>query len=154
MPRSSRCAQLGLAAALVILCAGCGKSWTMNGQVEGTATLDGKPLADVVVEFIPDADPKVQAPISHGTTDEKGHFVLSCVNSKSGAVVGKHNVIIRVGRSESPDGKKPPSVPEQYTFVAKTPLKLEVTADKHTGYDLLLTTKAEPKSKSPQDPTR
>ena len=142
MPAKSLATRFGLAAVLFALAAGCSAdNWVMNEQVEGTAKLDGKPVVNAVVQFVPSGDPKKQAPLSRGTTDDKGHFVLACDNKKSGAVIGKHNVVILVGRGED-DGKQSESgVPNVYANLAKTPLKIEVTADKHT-YDLDLTAKA------------
>jgi len=135
MPSTPLCVRLGLVALLLALTAGCsGENWTMNEQVDGTVKLDGEPLANAVVEFVPDLDKKKQAPISRGTTDDKGHFVLTCDNKKPGAVIGKHNVLVHTGRTEG-DGKPPPTLPGVYSNPVKTPLKIEVTADKHT-YDL------------------
>jgi len=142
MPAKSLGTRRWLAAVLVALAAGCsGDNWVMNEQVDGTVKLDGKPVANAVVEFVPSVDTKKQAPVSRGTTDEKGHFVLECDNKKSGAVIGKHSVLVLTGRGED-DAKQPVSaVPNVYSNLAKTPLKIDVTADKHT-YDLDLTAKA------------
>jgi hypothetical protein len=141
MPVKSLAPRFGLAAALFALAAGCsGNNWVMNEQVDGTAKFDGKPLANAVIEFVPAADGKKQPWLSRGTTDEKGHFVLTCDNKKSGAVVGPHSVLVYVGRGEG-DGKAPEPIPNVYTNLAKTPLKIDVTADKHT-YDLELSAKA------------
>src|SRR5262249_17885169 len=97
-------------------------------------------LAGVVVQFVPTGEPKKQPPISHATTDDKGRYVLMCENNKSGAVIGKHSVLIIVGRSEDENKQPETAVPNGYTNLAKTPLKIDVTADKHT-YDLELTAK-------------
>lgn len=140
MPTTSACVRLGVVALLLAFAAGCsGENWVINEQVEGTVKLDGKPLANVAVEFVPTGDPKKQPPLSHGTTDDKGHFVLTCDNKKPGAVVGKHSVLVIVGRSEG--DKQPDPIPAVYANLNKTPLKLEITPDKHT-YDLDLTAKA------------
>ena len=143
MPRRFRCARLAAAVLLAVAFAGCAKNWPINEQVDGTAKLDGEPLAGVLVEFIPDVDKKVQAPISRATTDDKGHFVLMLPTEKPGAVIGKHNVVVHAGRAEGGEaaGKKAAVVPMIYSTAAKSPLKgIEVTADKHT-YDLALTVK-------------
>ncbi len=138
-----------LSLGIVLALAGCSRStsYTQNESVEGTVTLDGAPVANAVVQFVPDIDPKVQAPSSSGYTDEKGHFKLTCENTKPGAVVGKHNVVVFPGRSgggaddeeakAAPRAKAAP-VPNVYSLASTTPLKVEVTADKHT-YDLTLT---------------
>jgi hypothetical protein len=146
---------LGLGIVLVLVPVGCSGtlSYTQNESVEGTVTLDGVPVANAVVQFVPDVDPSTQAPMSSGYTDEKGHFSLTCDNKKSGAVVGKHNVVVLPGRGgtadaeEAKEGKevgrgKIAPVPGVYAVAAKTPLKIEVTADRHT-YDLTLTRRAQ-----------
>jgi hypothetical protein len=132
-----------LGAALLVVGAGCGeKKWNMNEQVEGTVKLDGTPLRNVRVEFVPDVDPKIQAPTSSGYTDDKGHFQLTCTNQKPGAVIGKHNVIVLGGR---PGGEeKVTYVPAAYGLAISTPCQVEVTADKH-AYDLPLSRSARPR---------
>src|SRR5262249_16822671 len=98
MPTKSQVTRLALAAVLFALAAGCSSNnWVRNEQVEGTVKLDGKAVPNVMVQFVPTGEPKKQPPISHATTDEKGHFVLMCENNKSGAVIGKHSVLIIAG---------------------------------------------------------
>jgi hypothetical protein len=144
---------------LLLVAAGCsGSGGTLNNQVEGTVKLDGVPLANAVIQFVPDVEGLVQAPQSNGTTDTSGHFTLTCENKRPGAILGKHNVIVIVGRGDdnrtndmdpppksATDNSKTPKVPQFYSVVAKTPLQIEVTADKHTGYDLELSTRAKPR---------
>ncbi|QJW95659.1 transthyretin-like family protein [Frigoriglobus tundricola] len=138
-----------LSLGVVLVLGGCSHSasYTQNESVEGTVTLDGVPVANAVVQFVPDIDPKVQAPSSSGYTDEKGHFKLTCDNTKPGAVVGKHNVVVLPGRSgggaddeeakAAPRAKVAP-VPNVYSLASTTPLKIEVTVENHS-YDLALT---------------
>jgi hypothetical protein len=135
-------------------CGGGGKKWAANDQVEGTLKIDGAPLPNVMVEFVPDLDPQIQAPISRGYTDEAGHFKLAFENDKPGAVIGKHNVLIRQGRSASPGEEdrdpqkaaaKGPRVPAVYANPLQTPLQIEVTADKH---DYPLTLSQSPRKRS------
>jgi hypothetical protein len=132
---------------LLLLAAGCGPRPVYNEQVEGTLKLNGVPVPGVRVEFIPQVDESLKAPHSSGVTDDKGHFQLACDNGKPGAVVGNHVVVVYSGRTESrggddrdpaAGGSRPTAyVPAAYSTAAKTPLKVEVTADKH-AYDLTL----------------
>jgi hypothetical protein len=115
-------------------CSGKARQWTYNDVVEGTVTLDGAPVANVLVQFVPNIDPSVQAPQSSGYTDQKGHYLLTCDNQHAGAVIGKHDVLVYPGRSEDP-AKRPPPISKMYTMATSTPLHIDVTADKHT-YDL------------------
>lgn len=145
------CLRLGLL--VLLLGSGCArKTKPLNEQVEGTVKLDGVPVARVHVEFLPDEGPETTSPGSTGTTDDQGHYSLTCNNLKPGAVVGPHRVVIKQGRTEGrrdlddpPGGKasggtprkSSPTVPAVYGIASQTPLRVEVTADQHT-YDLQL----------------
>ncbi|HJT79463.1 MAG TPA: hypothetical protein VJ739_19865 [Gemmataceae bacterium] len=125
------------AAALLalLLTAGCGGAPVCNSRVEGTVRLDGVPLGGVRVEFVPDVASGVAAPSSSALTDENGHFRLTFGDDRPGAVVGRHRVVVIVGRGEArPRGVKVPLV---YAIAAQTPLRVEVTPDGHT-YDVAL----------------
>jgi hypothetical protein len=127
---------------LLLLASGCGKSWPQNDSVEGTVKLDGVAVPNVMIKFVP-SDDDAQGPSSSGYTDDKGHYQLTCENNKLGAVIAKHNVLVLQGRNASGSGEESNAgptkailaIPNAYTIVSKTPLKIEVTADKHT-YDL------------------
>jgi hypothetical protein len=138
---------------LLSLCAvcGCGKTYTLNNDVEGTLKVDGIPLVGVVIDFVPQGTEAL--PVSTGDTDTEGHFKLKCAD-KDGAVIGKHKVVIHPGRPRGPRDPAPapgtstpvppktnPPVPTGYTIATSTPLEMEVTADKHLGYDFNLITK-------------
>jgi hypothetical protein len=113
---------------------GCSRGLPM-GQVDGTVRLDGAPIADAMVTFIP-ADRKL--PQSTGFTDSDGHFQLRCSNGTIGAAVGEHRVIVIDGArapsgkgrddDELPEGKHVPvsRVPLKYARPDKTPLRQSV----------------------------
>src|SRR5262245_43426437 len=86
--RGTRAAATGIVLALAI--AGCGGGPTLS-PVSGTVTMNGKPLANVQVEFWPiDA-----APRSTGAIDQTGRYTLTTDNgSKPGAIVGRHKVVL------------------------------------------------------------
>jgi hypothetical protein len=132
-----------LAFVLLAVAGGCGKTWSLNDSVEGTVTLDGTPVPNVAVQFVPD-DPKTQGPSSNGTTDDKGHFQLTCENGKPGAVVAKHNVVVLVGRTDTGAPASAVAIPAVYKFAAQTPCQINVTANEHT-YDVKLTRAAAPR---------
>jgi hypothetical protein len=126
-----------LALALALLAVGaCRPSWKYNEQVEGTVKLDGAPVANALVRFVPE-DPNVQRPASSGYTDEKGRFTLACENGKPGAVLAKHNVLVLAGRGGEDAPARRVNIPPVYSNPVATPLQVEVTADKHS-YDLAL----------------
>jgi hypothetical protein len=125
-----------LALVLLAVAGGCGKGWSLNDSVEGTVTLDGAPAPNVTVQFVPD-DPTTQSPASGGTADDKGHFQLTCQNGKPGAVIGKHNVVVLVGRKDTGGPVSPLVIPAVYKAAAQTPCQVEVTANEHT-YQVVL----------------
>src|SRR5947207_276668 len=132
----------------LLLTAGCGSKLNYNHQVEGIALFDGAPLAGALVQFIPDVEDGGTALSSSGVTDAKGHYRLTYGKDKPGAVLGKHRVVILQGRAGSgredrddQSGRASLSgkpIPPMYASAAQTPLKVEITPDKHT-YDLTLT---------------
>ena len=150
MKRIVEIALQGLGAAALLLAAGCGKTTTFNDKVEGNVTIDGAPLAQVLVRFLPEADAGATVPESSGFTDQNGHFQLTHDRQKPGAAVGKHRVIVLQGRGgvnpddpQAPPVPPPPGpkVPPVYTLAGKTPLLVDVTAGRH-DYDLSVSTKA------------
>jgi hypothetical protein len=86
---------------LSLLLAGCGGVGPRTVPVSGTVTLNGQPLANATVVFVPvpDAASKDPLPSSVGITDNEGHYslVLNTDSKKKGAVVGKHKVMITLG---------------------------------------------------------
>jgi hypothetical protein len=171
-----RLCRFGAFAVLVGLAAGCNNS-TSNAQfvdVEGVVTLDGKPLPEVEVQFLPDPDKGNAGPSSSAYTDAKGHFKLHCEQAKrDGAVVGTHRVrVIDItsvttpanlpgmtppGPLAAPAGQlgtakpagqgepaKPSRVPAAYTNAADTPIRQVLRPGKQT-IDLQLTSQTEEK---------
>ncbi|MCR9294999.1 MAG: DUF4198 domain-containing protein [bacterium] len=124
---------------------GC-SSGAPTAKVEGTVTLDGKPLSDIRVLFQPEnTDAKVAGVGSFGLTDSEGKFTLKLSDSESlGAVVGPHTVILSDKLAEDPEDSDaggmanvPKSrIPARY---AKTPLKFEVKAGEVNQAELALT---------------
>jgi len=66
------------------------------GRVNGHVTLDGKPLADAVVEFQP-----ANGRASIGTTDSSGYYELQYTLDRDGAIPGEHTVRITTERYAS-----------------------------------------------------
>ena len=132
MPRSSSI-RIVLGLSLFALC-GCARKVPM-GQVEGTVRVDGAPLADAMVTFIPDDR---NLPQSTGLTNAEGHFQLRCANGSAGAAVGQHRVIVidaaqapsGKGKDDDdlPEGKDVPNsrLPLKYARPDKTPLRQSV----------------------------
>lgn len=80
--------ELLIAIVLGTLLAGCGGE-PKRLPAAGVVTLDGQPVADAGVLFIP-TDP---GPAATGTTDASGRFRLTCAG-KAGAIAGHYRVAI------------------------------------------------------------
>ncbi len=128
--------------------AGCSKPTLEFGEVEGTVTLNGKPLPNVEVVFTPEfTDSKGQVnPTSTSYTDEKGHYSLWCGQiDTAGAVLGNYRVCVNdiaaipmpalefgddpaAARAHRPG---PLRVPTRYSSTSQTPFRdVKVSAGK------------------------
>ena len=110
----------GLAAVVgCVVLAGCSGSGKI-GKVTGKVTLDGQPLPNATVDFVPVAGGRP----STAVTDENGEYELKYTVKEDGAEVGEHRV--RVSTFEENDGKvvRPEKVPDKYN--RKTTLKKTV----------------------------
>lgn len=120
-----------LAASMFLLAAttGCGPSGPELGRVEGTVTLDGKPLTGARVCFYPEAGGRT----AEAVTDQQGHYVLSYTREGTGAVAGVNKVSIST--YEEPvsldDGTKQGGVPEKVP--AKYNTQSTLTREVKTG---------------------
>jgi hypothetical protein len=146
-----RCARCGwrwlgalLALASLVAAPGCNRG-PQFAAVEGTVRLDGRPLREVEVVFLPDPEAGTLGPSSSAYTDERGHYNLATAQGQSGAVVGTHRVCLRdlatlplptprvdsEGRpggagppgAKQPVKSKPARVPPQYSSATQTPLR-------------------------------
>ena len=103
--------------------------------------LNGTPLADVEVYFIPDGQMGTRGPRAAAVTDAEGRFHLDLGKLGQGALVGHHRVVLvdRLALAPVPDeregkagararGPQPSRIPERYTTATGTPLRAEVRA--------------------------
>ncbi|MCI0461629.1 MAG: DUF4198 domain-containing protein [Gemmataceae bacterium] len=137
----------GLALLTLLPAVGCGGGGF--AEVEGTVTLNGKPLENVMVEFVPDPDKGTTGPRSTGVTDAQGRFTLKRDNQQSGAAIGYHRVILRdlkvYGEVYKParqredeqerdknNPKYKPRFAARYSDLKTTPFQEQVTAEKRT----------------------
>jgi hypothetical protein len=103
IPPQSSCSRrlfVGLAAGVVLVAGGCGRPSHLPelGDVSGTVTLDGRPIARATVSFEPG-----QGRTSLGTTDAQGRYTLEFAGGYKGAVLGQHTVRIGTGQGSLPD---------------------------------------------------
>jgi hypothetical protein len=139
---------LGMSITWALWLAGCGPSGVQLGEVEGVVVLDGKPLQNAEVQFIPEPGQATDAPRSTAVTDDQGRFKLVCDDGRQGAVVGLHRAVLRdLNQYEAfvPVDKHSPDYgyvddrprarsrfPDHYGDLSRTPLRKEVKAGKQT----------------------
>ncbi|MES2791952.1 MAG: hypothetical protein V4719_20225 [Planctomycetota bacterium] len=121
--------------ALLLVTSGCGSSSPI-APVGGVVLLDGKPLNEATVRFIPVSK---DGSSSIGETDSGGRFNLSYTRNQKGAWVGKHKVRVNTSKVVSdPSGKEThlvERVPDRYN--QKTTLEYEVKSG-HNDFELSL----------------
>jgi hypothetical protein len=122
---------------LLVTLSGCATG-PLVAEVEGTVTLDGKPLPGVQVVFAPEVSKEEDGRTSSAVTDDQGRFVLSLVDAKQarpGAIVGKHKVVLQDytwenARDDPKRGVR--RIPDQYSKFGTTPLSVTVEPGKNT----------------------
>lgn len=92
-------------------CAGGGNV----APVTGTVTMDGEPLANATVTFMP----QDEGGSSYGLTDTAGAYTLTYGREQEGAEIGEHKVMITTETSGDPDADppiaaSPETVPAEY----------------------------------------
>ena len=140
------------AAAVLLVCLfliGCGGKDYDVVPVSGTVTLDGQPLAEATVMFLPVEGKTVNpGPPSVAVTAADGTYRLKTSDDDPGAVAGKHMVRIFTRRTEQADAGSdnpnvreiaPERVPERYN--RNSELTFEVPAEGTDAADFQLTSK-------------
>ena len=119
---------------LPVALSACGRGGMTYSPVSGKVTLDGKPLANANVVFIPIAKPgsDISGDTAGGVTDENGQYTLKTSTRdglKDGAQVGKHRVSIskQFTRGEGDRSITNETLPRRYNEVT------ELTADVAAG---------------------
>lgn len=124
--------------ASLLLLAGCGTRGPKLGMVAGKVTMDGQPLPEVIVTFVP-AEGGVS---SSGLTNQDGVYLLSC-SLGQGAVVGQHRVYVQSkppnapGDSLVPDEDDPSYRPDPYASVRAPVFEEKLPARYNTNSELV-----------------
>ncbi len=148
-----------LAIFLIFTVSGCGpKGKGLKVEyVDGTVTMDGEPVAEASVIFVPATDtPPMET--ATGMTNEKGVFTLTSPNGnpQAGAVAGEYKVLIsKIIAKSLTEGKEYGTstgyavpytqthlLPAVYRDPKNTPLTATVKKGKNKGMDFEL--KSEP----------
>jgi hypothetical protein len=113
MRRSVATFALPVIAVLCFASSGCGRGSPELGRVEGTVTLDGKPLAGARIEFQPQITEVEDASPSYATSDESGRYELIYGVGQKGAMIGRHSVSISTGADYNDGEGMVKSIPER-----------------------------------------
>ena len=81
------------ACAALLASSGCGDTVILT-PVEGVVKIDGKPAANISIQFLPDVMKGGKGPTSYATSDADGKFKLQTYEGKDGAVPGSHRVVL------------------------------------------------------------
>ena len=126
---------------VLLLVAGCSSGGKVDGLVEvtGQVTLDGKPVPGGIVAFRPDPSKGVSGPMSCGSIDENGQYLVKTAGQK-GVPAGWYVVTIDASSQGmlTGEGGKPVVIPKKYTRLDATPLKAEVKPGEKAVIDLKL----------------
>lgn len=106
----ARACTLYVVLATAIVLSGCGGNPNLF-HASGTITLDGKPLENAFVTFIPTGG----GTTSYGKTDDSGHYEMQFSDVEAGAWKGQNRVEIRTGDVGAGGAPAPPErVPAAY----------------------------------------
>lgn len=141
-------ALLAVAASLA-LCIGCNSSKFEFADVTGRILLDGEPVQEARVVFMPTevTDDGEAGPYSQGRTDADGRFTLQSIEERprNGAVVGQHKIIVSTKKARLDPNQldveiieSPETIPRQYTYYKRTPLRFNVPSGGTVSAELLL----------------
>jgi hypothetical protein len=129
---------------LLFMTAGCGPGGPEIAYVSGRVTMDGQPLANASVIFIPENGRPAGA-----RTDADGNYVLNFDESRRGAIPGKNSVRITTLREAEQDENGKTVTPAQNEkvppqFNTNSQLSFEVVPRKRNVANFELTSKGVP----------
>ena len=110
-------------------------------RVTGTVTLDGQPVANARVQFVPDNLKGTEGAMAAATTDASGKYELETATVK-GAIVGHHKVSVEARAQPKDQYDTLPELltPASYADHNTSGLTAEVVAGEANVVDLSLTT--------------
>jgi len=137
----------GYTLTLLGLLLGCGGNPARQptAPVTGTVTIDGQPVSQGVVNFLPES-----GRAGHGKLGPDGSFVISTYGNGDGAVVGKHRIAVDARQQQAAEGgfaedvAYQSAVPARYANPNTSGLECEVVAGEENVVDLKLSSATGP----------
>jgi hypothetical protein len=109
----SRRAAAAVALGLLLSVAGCAKGdLPPVARVTGTVTYNGKPVPNMMVNFMPVTSSKDQGRPSWGQTDASGKYEMNYTGDVMGAEIGKHKVYFNSAQATIDGGQSKKSKEE------------------------------------------
>ena len=127
--KTSRRLAFALGVASAVLLGGCSSGKMKTAVVKGKVTFNGKAVPNGTVNFTPEGG---GGPSAMGDIQPDGSYSLTTYRKGDGAILGQHKVTIVAMEdmtNKLPEARNPlpPAiVPEKYTSLATTDLKVEV----------------------------
>ena len=81
-----------MAGTAFLLVTGCGPSGPATYPVTGTITMDGKPIADATIAFVPMGGESDGRKTASGRTDAQGMYALTTFAKDDGALAGEYGI--------------------------------------------------------------
>lgn len=103
---------------------GCSGSGDPLGQVSGVITIDGQPVKNGSIEFVPAAGGRPSLALS----DESGQFTAYYLPGQPGALIGKHRIRFEIARAQpgDPGLELPPRFGKSNASVRIEPEEIDV----------------------------
>ena len=95
----------------LLLVVGCGPQEPATGEVSGIVSVEGTPVAGLIVHFEPQDGVRLGLPPAYGVTNESGRYRAMLRGKRPGAVVGLNHV--RITAVER-DGAPPAEIHARY----------------------------------------
>ncbi|WP_146452857.1 hypothetical protein [Bythopirellula polymerisocia] len=125
---------------VIVIVVGCSNSdLPERAPVTGIVSLDGKPITQGKVTFVPD-----NGPAAIGMIDSTGRYVLATDRQGKGgdgAMVGHHRIRVIARSNMEPGAFSVSLIPDKYVEFAKSGLTAEVESGKENQIDLELFSK-------------
>ncbi|MGE3817969.1 MAG: hypothetical protein AB7I30_00900 [Isosphaeraceae bacterium] len=125
-----------VALGLLLSLAGCAKNdLPPVARVTGTVTYNGKPVPNMMVNFMPMTTSKDQGRPSWGQTDAAGKYEMNYTAEVMGAEIGKHKVYFNPAQVSIDGGQSKESQAEAAKSAGLTPDDLKTILEKYGKED-------------------
>jgi hypothetical protein len=106
--------------ALLLSTSGCSEGNSAGAEASGVVTVDGSPVANVLVNFLPDAEGNS----AFATTDASGRFRVQTTRTMTGLEPGEYQVTVHPGDSDAES--VPITIPEKYQNEETSDLRVTI----------------------------